>query len=53
MATLSLRKLLAGAAACLPALAAAANSSYSEIDMLRAQLELMEGRALDGDCPPW
>ncbi|PNY24891.1 ATP-dependent permease [Tolypocladium capitatum] len=52
MAPPSCRGLLTGAvAACLPVLAAAyANSSYSNADMLRAQLALMDDRP--GGCPP-
>lgn len=53
MAPLRLGSLLAGVVACLPVLAAASNSSYSEIDMLRTQLELMEGRSAAAGCPPW
>lgn len=53
MAPPSCRSLLTGAvAACLPVLAAAyANSTYSNADMLRAQLALMDDRP--GGCPPW
>lgn len=52
IAMASLRSLLFGAVASLPALAAAgANASYPNADMLRAQLALMGDRP-DG-CPPW
>lgn len=52
MAPPGLRSLFVGAVACLPALAMAyANASYSSLDMLRAQMALMDNRP-DG-CPPW
>lgn len=52
MALPSLRSLAIAAMALLPALAAAqANTSYTDIDMLRAQMELLDNRPKD--CPPW
>ena len=52
MASLGLRRLVAVAVALLPALPTAqVNSSYSQVDMLRAELELMNTRPKD--CPPW
>ncbi|KAK5992960.1 ABC transporter G family member [Cladobotryum mycophilum] len=51
MAPNSPRSLLLGAVAILPSLVAAyANSSYSNVDMLRAQLSLMDNRP--AECPP-
>lgn len=52
MAVLSLRALLAGALVAAPSMVAAyANSTFSHVDMLRAQLALMDNRPKD--CPPW
>lgn len=53
MAPLGLRSLVAGAMALLPFLATAYhqdNSSFSDVDMLRAQLALLGDRPKD--CPP-
>ncbi|KAJ3536534.1 hypothetical protein NM208_g6676 [Fusarium decemcellulare] len=51
MAPLTLRSLLLGAAAFLPGLAMGSfNSSYSQADLLRAQLALMDDRP--DKCPP-
>lgn len=53
IAMASIRSLLLGALASLPALAAAtANASYPNADMLRAQLALIGDDRPDG-CPPW
>jgi hypothetical protein len=52
MAVLSLRALLAGVLIAAPSVVAAyANSTFSNVDMLRAQLALMDNRPKD--CPPW
>lgn len=50
----SLRSLLLGTVATLPALTAAvANATYPNVDMLRAQLALMGGDDRPDGCPPW
>ncbi|KAF7563263.1 hypothetical protein G7046_g879 [Stylonectria norvegica] len=51
MAPPRLRSLLLGALACLPSPAMAyLNSSYSQLDMLRAQMALLDDRP--DNCPP-
>ncbi|KFA74091.1 hypothetical protein S40288_03782 [Stachybotrys chartarum IBT 40288] len=51
MAVLSLRALLAGVLIAAPSVVAAyANSTFTNVDMLRAQLALMDNRPKD--CPP-
>ena len=52
MASSLLGTLLAGASVLVPVFASTyANSSFSQVDMLRAQLSLMEDRP--DHCPPW